>query len=1753
MPGWRPGVNNAKITNQQAPFYNSAGRFTVVKDTTYFPKSVVINKLQVTDLIAQDLLVKGIVTFDASVNIVGDVSIGGFVIVDGSSTLLGDVSMGHYLYVQNDVSFQTKLLVVGDVSFLGGLSVVGDVSFGDGLIVANDASMMENLYVDKKLTVMDEATFKDHVEMESTLHVVEDASFVKDVSIGGTLTVYDQATLVDVSVTNLSVSGGLYGGSALDIMSDVSMHHGLSVVGESSFNNGVTMHNTLQVSNQGTFLIDVSINNTLKVGAHTTLVDTSTGNLTVTGGAYFTSDVSIHGVCYVDALASDVAAGRPINLENSYPVEGSILNSNSLVTKAYVDQYVEGIKIHEEVDYATVPYIQDGSGALQACGNIGANLDGMQFTAPMQGRIQYPAASGNPNKQLLYIPNYIPNATGAGAAPSLIIDGHVLSTADIPTLSDIDNFTAHRFMIKDQSGGTIAADQEGQNANGVYWLDDISMDGSDPNTITGAGIYFRRVADFDSSLTILAGTHFYCVSGIVNRDAAFLTMEPNHLDISNFVIDVSDIKFARYSKNYDISAGLNIKFTINPDGHTEVISVKEKLRDISTIAFGGTDYTDSGISYETYGLSIHTNGGWAKFAQDVSINGNLTVGTATQLDDTLTVTGTTQLNNSLTVAAYPTILGGTLTVTGDVSANDVSVNNLAILGTIYGPAPEININSDVSVNGGLSVTGDVSFGSTLEVFGKSTLADVSINNGLTVVGDASFTNNVTFHETVTISGDTAFYCHTNRIYFDGNGAPDASFIVDTSHITFMQDVSFVKDVSIGGILNVNGETGPSTLVDVSVTNLSVSGSIYGGSPLNIMSDVCMNYDLTVSGGLVVGDSLQVVGTVSASSVEAAVVVQTTGLIIHVYEVNKGTLSVSGDVSFNSTLNVIGESSFNDVSINGGLTVVGDSSFAGDVSMYGTVYIGNQIHDDVLIVGTLEVMGDASFNGDVSFNGALVSMTADLSAHRIVCTNPNVVNISATTISCDYISINKLFYAIADPMYFTHNAEFEQGLHVKGDSSFNDVSINGNLAVTDDSSFKKIVLLNDTTHVTFTDPVGTTGALQVKGGAGIAKELFVGKDVSFGDKLHVKDEATFYGSVYADSTLHVKSKLYAEGDISASSTSDSDIHHAAGHTGALQIAYGGAGIAKNLVVGGDVSFGDKLYVAKDASFAQKLYVFGDSSFNDVSVNNLTVQTVHLDSIELTSLNVVGDASFVGDVSINGPLSLYGDVSFVGDVSIGQNLYVAGESSFNDVSVNNLNVFGDASFVGTFNVAGESSFNDVSVNNLNVFGDASFVGGASFATDVSVGGIVYSNVLCAHPSGGDIGGPPGVGSLGFEGSGHLILTSHDVCGIIMIGPSFDKLYDPPTGGSVTLFPGIDFWEWNEDPTFPLFPAATDEYFYDYSGIYFHSQRISVKHHLDVCGSTYIGYGTPNFLGPYKFGVGCDASFAKDVSFNKNVYVNNLSVFGESSFNDVSVNNLNVFGESSFNNLNVYGESSFNDVSINGDLWVINDVSIGQNLYVARNIQQENFKVAIGNNAGNSDQSANAIAIGSSAGQTSQQEFAIAIGHFAGNSDQSANAIAIGIKAGSEDQSGNAIAIGNQAGYVHQSANAIAIGRAAGDMRQSSNAIAIGYEAGSEDQSGNAIAIGTNAGKDSQGANAIAIGQGAGSGTAGQPANTIVLNSYCGGKDISGGNVVGGITGYSSDVCGGTFINTLRGFQNAAVSPGFYPVYFNPITCELVYDAP
>jgi hypothetical protein len=198
------------------------------------------------------------------------------------------------------------------------------------------------------------------------------------------------------------------------------------------------------------------------------------------------------------------------------------------------------------------------------------------------------------------------------------------------------------------------------------------------------------------------------------------------------------------------------------------------------------------------------------------------------------------------------------------------------------------------------------------------------------------------------------------------------------------------------------------------------------------------------------------------------------------------------------------------------------------------------------------------------------------------------------------------------------------------------------------------------------------------------------------------------------------------------------------------------------------------------------------------------------------------------------------------------------------------------------------------------------------------------------------------------------------------------------------------------------------------------------------------------------------------------------------------------------------------------------------------QGQYALAIGINAGQTSQGQYSVAIGGGAGANTQGQAAVAIGSQAGQTVQGDGTVAVGSGAGQAVQGAYSIAIGTVAGTDHQGSESVAIGKQAGQAAQGVAAVALGTTAGGVGQNDYGIAVGYNAGGSNQGINAIAIGRAAG--TTNQANNSIVINATGAALENTTANSV--------------VIKPVRVVNDVT---GFYQLYYDPTTGEMVYYSP
>lgn len=236
----------------------------------------------------------------------------------------------------------------------------------------------------------------------------------------------------------------------------------------------------------------------------------------------------------------------------------------------------------------------------------------------------------------------------------------------------------------------------------------------------------------------------------------------------------------------------------------------------------------------------------------------------------------------------------------------------------------------------------------------------------------------------------------------------------------------------------------------------------------------------------------------------------------------------------------------------------------------------------------------------------------------------------------------------------------------------------------------------------------------------------------------------------------------------------------------------------------------------------------------------------------------------------------------------------------------------------------------------------------------------------------------------------------------------------------------------------------------------------------------------------------------------------------------------------------------------------IAIGDNAGIT---DQNIFTVAVGFEAGQDTQGIRAVAVGFQAGADTQGANAIAIGANAAAAIQGDNSIAVGSSAGNDNQGAVAIAIGLNSGLTQQGELSVAVGGGAGLNNQSSQAVAIGSDSGADFQGQYAVAVGTNAGQYTQGPSAVSVGNNAGTNTQGegavaigalagsqnQGASSIAIGALAGENDQPVNSIIINASGSTLDGTeSGLYIDPVRNDTGNIVQA----VYYNTSTKEITY---
>ncbi|PZU96351.1 MAG: hypothetical protein DCE90_09860 [Pseudanabaena sp.] len=752
------------------------------------------------------------------------------------------------------------------------------------------------------------------------------------------------------------------------------------------------------------------------------------------------------------------------------------------------------------------------------------------------------------------------------------------------------------------------------------------------------------------------------------------------------------------------------------------------------------DTSSSAGTSGTVTFSNNLNGAIAN-ANSLTVNagnGNVNfnaIGNNTALGDlTVNTTGLTNFNSAVRANSLSTNLGGTTTISGDISTNGSQIYNDAVsLAANAQPSTILStVNNDITfngtVNGNQALTlnagsGNITFGST--VGNTSTLGNIIANssaftnfngvvNATTVTTDLGGATNVnanittaatqTYGDNVNLGIATIFTANNATITFNGDingnqalrvlsGSADINFrgtvntdnlIAESSGITRFNTVNAVGIFTDElGSTELNGNvTTTGTVIFNDVVNLLSAIQLNTGGAIAFNNNVSGNQNLTINSGtnsITFGGTTTVnnliansTATTRFNTVSAGTLVTNAGGIT---ELN-GNITTTGAVTFNDAVSLLSAIQFN---AGGAISFINNvngnqdltiNSGANNITFGGTAIVNNLIANST---------GTTRFN-TVNAGSLLTNAggTTELSG--------NITTTGAVTFNDAVSLLNTIQFNTGGAIAFNNDLTGNQDLTINNGA--NNITFGGTTTVNN--------LIANSTGTTRFNNVNTTSLLTNAGGTSeLSGNITTTGAVTFNDAVNLLSAVQFNtgGAIAFNNTVTGNQNLTL-------------------NVGANNITFGGAATVNDLIAN---STGTTRFNTINA--ASLLTNAGGTTELNGNVTTTGAVTFN-DAVNLLSaiqFNTGGAIAFINNVNGNQDLTLNSgtnNITFGGTTAV-NNLIAnsTGTTRFNTINSGSLltNAGGTTELSGNITTTGAVTFNDA----VNLLSTVQFNTGGAIA--------------------------------------------------------------------------------------------------------------------------------------------------------------------------------------------------------------------------------------------------------------------------------------------------------------------------------------------------------------------------------------------------------------------------------------------------------
>ena len=622
-----------------------------------------------------------------------------------------------------------------------------------------------------------------------------------------------------------------------------------------------------------------------------------------------------------------------------------------------------------------------------------------------------------------------------------------------------------------------------------------------------------------------------------------------------------------------------------------------------------------------------------------AVTGNITL---TNLGVTTLTAGTdTAVSQSTgTITVWSTSTLQSITNRGSATSNAISISNATGSSTSTGGA--------LTVTGGVGIGQNLNVGGTLNVWGPTTFSSPVVFSGTATYvysTNTYYTDNlIELHTTSTgVNTEWTFddgkdiglrFHYFNRTLVTGTNA--ALVLANDSQL--LEFYSSGSETA-GGVFDNSAVYGgfKTGLINLTGTGATASSSAVSNQSLTVIAN-----GIGINGASYFANNVGIGGTATLSSAG----------ITNNFTVS-GATTLGGAVTANSSLGVVGAVNVTGTTTLSSLGVIGTANITGTTTLSGLLKVTNGTSSAGTGTGAITVAGGVGIGENLNVGGNL---------YVAGVINATVVGSISTATNLTAGSSGSIPYQTAF-----------------GRTSFFGPGTAGDLLVSNGGgspSFVNTLTLAGTTQATSS----TTGALQVRGGVGIAKDLWVDGDI-YTKSQQVITTATVNNwanqtAVYAGTDTAVSTST---GNITVWSTSTlqsitnrgavtnnvitlgNTTNSTSTNSGAL-IVTGGVGINLGLFVAGNTNLQGPATIANGT--ANYLTVNGTGTSLIVSTNaqfnNILTATTLFVTGNSTIPAITGNVYAANNVGVQGQLAVTG-TSVLSETTVTQNLTVVGTST------------------------------------------------------------------------------------------------------------------------------------------------------------------------------------------------------------------------------------------------------------------------------------------------------------------------------------------------------------------------------------------------------------------------------------------------------------------------------------------------------------